>query len=241
MNTQIISIISQKGGTGKTVFSLALGEYFTKIKNKKVLVLDLDSQCNLTQTATAGYDFSCTIADFLTGKLPASECVTSSKYFDLIAGTDILPDFKLDIFRDQIKKIAKYYDVIIIDNSPTLSDITLASLIDANKVIIPLIADSFSLQGLNRLVQNVESLQKSGLAKKMQVSAFFNRYTNTTLCNEMIGIIKEFCTDHKIKLLDQTVRQSIVISEAISLCEPILSYKPKNKAVEDLIKVIENI
>lgn len=237
MTAKIFSIISQKGGTGKTITALSLAEYLAR-QQKKVLLIDFDIQGNASYTALAGVRPKLTVNDIFNPDLKISDCVISNGYYDILASSDIQTEnFSFQMLKEKLH--AAKYHYIIIDNAPTLSDVTIATMLLADRVIIPLIADSFALQGLNRLMQNILSLQQQGYATDLKCKAFINRYTQTSLSQEMLKMIAEYCEKSNIDLIPQYVRQSIAITEAAALCEPILAYKPKNKAIQDLIQVIE--
>ncbi len=173
-NTQIISVINQKGGVGKTttVINLATAISF---QNKKVLVIDLDPQGN----ATTGFGLSNTnntktIYDVLNGSCSFEETVQNTKINNLhlvssnvdLSGLEVetaSENRRAFLLKDKIINFINSekndFSYIFIDCPPSLSLLTIMALVVAKSLIVPLQAEFFALEGLSQLVKTIDRIK----------------------------------------------------------------------------------
>ena len=172
---QIISVINQKGGVGKTttVINLAAG---LAQKQKKILVIDLDPQGN----ATTGLGLSNleSSSDTIYGVLNGSKSIldvikkTKIENLDIITSNVDLSGLEVETANDSERafmlkaKLAAYlndssgsYDYILIDCPPSLSLLTVMALVSSNSLVVPLQTEFFALEGLTQLVKTVERIK----------------------------------------------------------------------------------
>ena len=172
---QIISIINQKGGVGKTttVINLAAG---LAQQEKKVLVIDLDPQGN----ATTGLGLSNlenssdTIYGVLNGTRSITEVIkkTELENLDIITSNVDLSGLEVEIANDNERafilkvKLASYlndsrgyYDYILIDCPPSLSLLTVMALVSSHSLVVPLQTEFFALEGLTQLMKTIERIK----------------------------------------------------------------------------------
>ena len=173
-NTQIISVINQKGGVGKTttVINLATAISF---HNKKVLVIDLDPQGNATTGLGLSNDNDTkTIYDVLNGKSNFEEAIRDTKINNLklvssnvdLSGLEVetanesrsafLLKDKIDDF---ISSSRNNFTNIFIDCPPSLNLLTVMSLVVAKSLIVPLQAEFFALEGVSQLMRTIERIK----------------------------------------------------------------------------------
>src|SRR5688572_26526463 len=144
MAAKIVSVINQKGGTGKTTTTINLGCALAKL-GKKVLLVDLDPQANLSYslgiTEPAG-----TLADIFTEQKEFHEIISERSGVTVVPGSSELVDIEISLvsqperetYLKNILKAAKGYDYVMIDCPPSLSLLTVNALAASDEVVIPL-------------------------------------------------------------------------------------------------------
>ena len=172
---QIISVINQKGGVGKTttVINLAAG---LAQQEKKVLVIDLDPQGN----ATTGLGLSNlenssdTIYGVLNGTRSIPEVIRKTDYknLDIITSNVDLSGLEVETASDNERafilkvKLTAYlndyrgsYDYILIDCPPSLSLLTVMALVSSHSLVVPLQTEFFALEGISQLVKTIDRIK----------------------------------------------------------------------------------
>lgn len=169
--TNIVSIINQKGGVGKTTTSINLA-YFLANKGKKVLLVDSDPQANAT--SGLGLDknsLSLTLCDVIIKEVLINDAIIPTKYknLDIVPASAQLASAEIEIaetserelvLSKKLNDLEQQYDFILIDCPPALSLLTINSLSASNKVLIPVQAEYYALEGLSQLIQVMQSVQK---------------------------------------------------------------------------------
>ena len=148
---EIITFINQKGGVGKTSLAMNFGIRL-KMAGARVLLVDMDPQCNLTYIMGVD-DPPHTIYEVMLRQVSAANAIVQAGECDLIAASPNLSTLNLTLsgsgkefyLRDALRQIVGLYDFIVIDSPPTLGILTINVLSMANSVVIPALADIFSI------------------------------------------------------------------------------------------------
>ena len=236
-NTQIISVINQKGGVGKTttVINLATALAFRK---KKILVIDLDPQGNATTgLGLRNDDETKTIYDVLNGNSNFENTIKDTKIDNLklvssnvdLSGLEIetaSENRRAFLLKDKIENFINSskndFSYIFIDCPPSLSLLTIMSLVVANSLIVPLQTEFFALEGLTQLIKTIDRI-KINLNQELKI-----RGVLLTMFDKRNKLSVQVETDAR-KFLNEKVYHTVIprnvrLSEAPSHGIPILVY-----------------
>ena len=236
--TQIISVINQKGGVGKTTTVINLAAGLAK-QEKRILVIDLDPQGN----ATAGLglsnseDSSETIYGVLNGTKSISEVIKKTKFsnLDIITSNVDLSGLEVEtagdskrafILKDQLKPYLdssnKEYSYILIDCPPSLSLLTVIALVTSHSLVVPLQTEFFALEGLTQLIKTIERI-KSSLNPQLKIRGIL--LTMYDKRNKLSSQVEKEARDYfKNQVYNTVIPRNVRLSEAPSHGVPVLIY-----------------
>lgn len=242
--TRIISIINQKGGVGKTTTSQNLSVALRN-KGKKVLLIDMDAQCNLSYSVNApSSDY--TIFDALTSNIPLKNIIKN----DFIAGSEQLSsidnvlnqtgkEYKL---KEVLSQVESDYDFIILDTPPALGTITVNALTASSEALITAQADAYSLQGINQLYPTILAVKKYCNNRLKICGILLTRYNKRTIIsNNAAKAISNKAGELDTKVFDIKIRECTAIKEAQALQKDIFEYAKTSNASQDYKKLAEEI
>jgi len=233
----IITVINQKGGVGKTTTVVNLGVALANL-NKKVLLIDLDPQANLTYSF--GIDTGKGImSEVLQGKQTIQTILTEREGLQIAPASRSLSDVELAL----INKIGREnklkqgltgltnYDFVFIDCPPSLSILTVNALNTADEVLIPIQMEVLSLQGLKQLLDTIAEV-KTVLNKRLQIKGLIAMMFDTSrnLSHEVMQQIK---SNVKEKFFKTVIRKCVRIAEAPSFAKSVLNYAPRSNGAID--------
>lgn len=167
-----IVIANQKGGVAKTTTAVNIADAL-KYMGYKVLLLDLDPQCNSTSVFIGGAaaEDDKTILDVFLKKEKLSDCIKETEFGDLVPGSRALADSEdtymraaggLKIVKNALKEVNDIYDFVIMDTPPNCGAFMRNALFAADGIITPLQAKRFALDGLTDFLDTVELLKDDG-------------------------------------------------------------------------------
>ena len=169
MSTEIISIVNQKGGTGKTTTTVNLGVALGKLGHK-VLVVDFDAQASLTYYFGISRPLKGDVSDVIFGDRQLGDILIRKEGIDIAPATIELSDTELSlgsyekrhlVMKEMLSAIQGEYDYILIDCGPSLSLLTVNALTASNSVVVPLMLEVLALQGLTLIRDTIGRIQKS--------------------------------------------------------------------------------
>ncbi len=237
MARSIISVINQKGGVGKTTTTINLATALAK-KGKKILIIDLDPQGNATTgLGKSNNDEEKSVYNILIGKISAENAIQESgvKGLDLIGSNVNLSGLEVETANDAnraflLKEILKKennslfnnYETIFIDCPPSLSLLTVMSLVSADELLIPLQTEFFALEGITQLVKTIDRI-KANLNPKLSIRGIL--LTMFDKRNKLSSQVDNEARKHfKDKVYKTVIPRNVRLSEAPSHGVPCLIY-----------------
>jgi chromosome partitioning protein len=233
----VISVINQKGGVGKTTTTINLATALAK-KGKKILIIDLDPQGNATTgLGKSNNDEEKSVYNILIGKISAENAIQKSsvKGLDLIGSNVNLSGLEVETANDAnraflLKEILKKgnnslfddYENIFIDCPPSLSLLTVMSLVSADELLIPLQTEFFALEGITQLVKTIDRI-KANLNPKLSIRGIL--LTMFDKRNKLSSQVDNEARKHfKDKVYKTVIPRNVRLSEAPSHGVPCLIY-----------------
>jgi chromosome partitioning protein len=225
--------VNQKGGVGKTTSAINIGAYFAKA-GKKVLLVDFDSQANLSGGVGIKPDKR-GIYEILSGKIAIKDAVrrTAIPQLHVITANIDLSGATVELIGEQdhenylkraLSGIKDSFDFILIDCPPSLGVLTINGLVAADGVLIPMQTEYFALEGLSLLLQTVQRIQKTLNTRLRIEGIFFTMYDHRTRLAQ--DVVKQVSAYFKDKVYSTIIPRNIRLSEAPSHGLPILGYDP---------------
>jgi len=237
---QVISVVNQKGGVGKTTTAVNLAAYLSQL-GKFVLLIDLDPQSNATSNLGIAKDLDRGVYEVLTGPYSFKEVMvdTIHEYYKLIPATVSLAGANVEFvnldrreFRlyDNLLEIRNDFDYIIIDCPPSLGLLTINGLVASDQVLIPVQAEYFALEGLGQLVSTISLIQENVKPELDILGAVLTMYDKRfKLANDVLMELYRYFPN---KIFRSVIPRNIRLSEAPSHGQTILTYDPKSKGAK---------
>lgn len=242
----IISIATQKGGSGKSTTAWALASGLHK-RGYKTLLIDLDYQGNATY-ATGADTGGGNSYDLITHRAKATDIIRQVPQGDVIVSGKALSQLDLELtttgkeykLKEALKPIAKDYDYIILDTPPALNTITINALAASESVIIPAQADIFSIQGIAQLGETLDAV-KGYCNPALNISGILlTRYNQRTiLSQDLREIITAAASKMKTRVFKTVIREGVAIREAQASKSDLFTYAPRSNAAKDYSAFID--
>jgi chromosome partitioning protein len=249
----VIAFTNQKGGVGKTTSVLNSGVFLAN-KGKKVLLIDIDPQANLTSglgvQRGGENDSILSIYDVLINQEDVEKAIVESRIQNLhiipssieLAGAEVEMVSSMsreNILQRSIAPILNKYDFILIDCPPSLGLLTINSQVASDKVIIPVQAEYYALEGLGQLMNTIQ-LVRNSLNSNLEIGGvvltMFDSRTNLSK-----DIAMELQNHFGDKLFDTIVPRNIKLSEAPSHGLSVSEYEPESTGAQAYDRLTDEI
>lgn len=241
----IISLLNHKGGVGKTTSAINIGAGLVEM-GKKVLLVDLDPQANLTLSLGIPRQ-KATIYENIKGEAelapytvkPGMDVITSS--LDLSgAEMEMINEAGREyILRELFEPVTEQYDFVIIDCPPSLGLLTLNALTCSRLVFIPLQTEFLALQGLAKIKQVIDKV-RFRLNKDLEIGGVIpTMYDARKVLNrDVVDTILKFFGE---KVFKTYIRDTVALAEAPAQRQDIFSYSPRSAGAEDYLNLSREI
>lgn len=237
---KVIAITNQKGGVGKTTTTFNLGVALAK-QGKRVLVVDVDPQSNLT-TYAGWYDeneLKYTLTDLMEQSMNDEEIKTKESILHHSENVDLIPsNLSLSALensltyamsreytlRNCLSSIKDDYDYILLDCQPSLGMLTINALASANSVIIPVQSEYFALRGMTDLFKIINKVRRQ-INPTLKIEGAL-----LTLVDSRANLPKEIATQLKenygsiLKLFNTQIPRAVKTAESTSSGGSVFTY-----------------
>lgn len=250
---KVITVANNKGGVGKTMQAYQLSTFLAS-KGNKVLVIDLDSQANLSSTLGVNVRRSL-IPEWLIGDVESEDVVTLSegkeefyKNLDVIASSRHLANLskllilseaevrknagrKERLLKLRLQELKEKYDYIVIDTPPMLGDELIMALVASDLVLIPTQAQDYSIDGLEELMDTFEIIKDSE-----------NPHLSFSIIPSMVNTRRKIEQQRLEELSENfhvtpSIRNLVDMQESISMRRPVFMMGKRSKGRVDYEKL----
>lgn len=246
---RIITVATQKGGVGKTTTTYALATVLSH-RGFRVLAVDMDPQGNLSFAMNAEMEKSAIIYDVLKGNIKAAFAVQHRAIVNIIPTNILLSAVEMEftgkgrefLLKSALDTLKQDYDYILIDSPPGLGVLTVNALVAADYLILPMLADIFSLQGLTQVHDTVVHVRNTCNPELKIAGILLNKYNpRTKLAREVQGTALLIAEQLGIPVFKTTIRNCIALAEAQSIQADIITYSSKCTGVADYSSLVDEI
>lgn len=232
-----------KGGTGKTSLSSSYAFRLAE-RGYRVLMIDLDSQGHATKClGKEGSSFTRTLHDVMIRKVPLDEVTVTTG----MPGLSLVPanlamstidlalmplagrEFRL---RNALQGVTGKYDFVVLDAPPSFGLLNLNALMAATDLVIPVLADFLSYDGLRLLFETIQGIEQDLSHQLEQIFVVVNAFNQTfKISREALAALRVHYADY---ILETVVRQCTKFAQASSEGCPIFGYDPDSKGAADI-------
>jgi len=230
----VFAIANQKGGVGKTTTAVNVAACIAEA-GLETLLVDVDPQGNATVALGMPRDDGPGLYEVLDGSLPAADAIRSTRlpHLALLAATPDLAGATMELprlpgsetrLRDALVPVRDRFAYVLLDCPPSIGPLTVNALVAADRVIVPVQAEYFALEGLAGLLDTLSLIQRE-LNPRLTVAGMLLTMhdARTRLAQDVEREIRE----HFPELVFETViPRTVRLGEAPSHGLPVIHYDP---------------
>ena len=241
----IIAVANHKGGVGKTTSVQNIGVGLANL-GKKVLLVDLDPQANLSDAF--GYEeVEVSIYDAMTEKAALPILKISDKLDIIPSSLDLsVAEIELSavtareyVLKELLIPVAEQYDFVLIDCPPSLGLLTINGLTACTEVYIPLDAQYFSMKGLDKLMFIINQIKKR-LNQEIEITGvFLTQFDSRIVVNRNVGDMIENYFPNKV--FKTRIRRNVALVESPIEDKDIYQYAPNSNGAKDYLALSKEI
>ena len=230
----VYAIANQKGGVGKTTTAVNLAACVAEAGYETLLV-DIDPQCNATIALGLGKDAPQTLYDVLVNEVSLATVVVPTAIDRLalgpsgpdLAGATVelprLPGSEVRL-RDALSAIREHYAFTLLDCPPSLGPLTVNALVAADRVIVPVQAEYFALEGLAGLLDTLGLIQRELNPRLTVAGMLLTMYDGRTRLAQ--DVEREIRQHFPELVFDTVIPRNVRVGEAPSFGKPVIHHDP---------------
>lgn len=239
--SRVVAVVNQKGGVGKTTTALNIAASFA-LEGYGVLLLDCDPQANATSGLGLGRSVErLSIYDVLLGEAAVRDAVLTTPVdgLMLVPGTRHLIGANVELvgveereyrLRTALEPVRREYDFILLDCPPALDLLTLNALVAADRLLVPMQAEYFALEGISELVSTLDKVAANFNEDLGLEGVLLTMYDDRmTLSQQVRENLESFFAD---KMISTTIPRNVRLAEAPSHGQPAVTYDPRSRGAE---------
>lgn len=245
----IYAIANQKGGVGKTTTAVNLGAAFARL-GKRVLVIDLDQQCNATVGLGLDKDDQPSTYDVLSGETTIADAAKSAGPDNLwvvpasrdLAGAVVelprldRPNYQL---RDHMGPIEDHFDVVLIDCPPALGPVTVNALVASDRVIVPVQAEYLALEGLVEFLDTLSTVRREMNPTLELAGVLVTMHDERTRLAQ--DVERELRDHFSETVFRNVIPRTVRVAEAPSYGIPVTDYAPSSRGSTAYVALAEEV
>jgi chromosome partitioning protein len=240
-----IAVTNNKGGTGKTTTTLNLGVALAR-RGFRVLLVDLDSQCNLSLSAGT------TRSAHHIGELLLGEATWEQTLVKNTVNPDLLPSSRMLLafeYRLNTEPDSGYflleqlqereYDYVLVDCPPSLGALTMCAMVAADWFIVPMQGENFAYIGLDEILQLVAKIRRRMNPRIRMAGILMNRFDLRTKFGQMVHT--KLGGSDSVRILTTAIRQDVSLMECTAFGQNIFEYAPLSRGAQDFERLGDEI
>ena len=256
-----IGVVNQKGGVGKTTTTVNLGAALAEL-GRKVLLIDIDAQSNLTtHLGLGGKDDETgeplesspgpewTVYDVLKGTKRIQDVVLHrSKNLDVVPSSLLLSAADLELggvvgrellLKRAVDKVRDAYDVILIDCPPTLGLLSLNALAAVDRVVVPVQSEYLALHGVRQLLDTIDQVRSVYNTNLIVGGVLICLHDNRKrLARAVADTIRAYFGQ---LVFTTVIRENVALAEAPAHGQSIFEHLPKSPGAEDYMALAQEV
>lgn len=235
---KVYVVANLKGGVGKTTTTVNVAYTFAEMGGK-VLVIDLDQQCNCTRFFAKVNEYNKTIQDVLNRPESINRAIYRTKYhdIDIIKGSvkSTMPDSRWKL-KQALSFIKKEYDICLIDTRPVFDELTENALYVADVMLTPVKLDNFCRDNLSIVEDCYHEILEGN--PKLKWKVFANMVANVK--SQKISSA-DLLNKHDYPFLQSCISRTAIVDNALSLYKPVARHRAMSNVAQDFVDLVEEL